>query len=119
MLDQPMHSAPGPDPHRLEHEVGNVGLLSLVHHIVMLVNMENVRWRDPVCPPSPPPSGKGVIVTFHNHGDRTGCPVERSLQTVTSVGYLIEVVEIDIKDGVQRRLYLAKQVFRSQQVGYQ
>ncbi len=85
MFDQPMYSAPGPEPHRMEHEVGNVGLLSLVHHVVMLVNMENVRWRDPVCPPSPPPSGKGVIVTFHNHGDRTGGTVEQSLQTVSGV----------------------------------
>jgi hypothetical protein len=41
-----MHSALGPYAHRMEHKVGNVGLLLLVHHVVMLVNMENVRWRD-------------------------------------------------------------------------
>jgi hypothetical protein len=37
-----MHSALGPHAHCMEHEVGDVGLLSLVHHVVMLINMENV-----------------------------------------------------------------------------
>jgi len=102
VLHQPMHSALRPHTHRMEHEVGNVGLLSLVHHVVMLVHMENVCWRDVVCPPALPPSGKGVIVTFHNHGHRTGSPAEQMFQTRAWVSYLVEVVEIDIKDGIHR-----------------
>jgi len=100
MLHQPMHLALGPHAHRMEHEVGNVGLLSLVHHVVMLVNMENVRWRNLVCLPSLPPSRKRMIVTLHNHRHRTRCPVEQLLETVSGIGHLIEVIEVDIKDGV-------------------
>jgi hypothetical protein len=100
MLYQPMHPALGPHAHRMEHEVGNVDLLSLVHHVVMFVNMENVRWRDVVRLPSLPPSGKCMIVPLHNHRHRTGCPVEQLLETVGRIGHLVEVIEVDIKDGV-------------------
>jgi hypothetical protein len=93
----------------MEHEVGNVGLLSLVHHVVMLINMENVRWRDVVCLPSLPPSGKCVIVVLYNYRQRTGCPVEQLLETVSSIRHLVEVVEVDIKDGVHRHLPSAEQ----------
>ena len=93
----------------MEHEVANVGLLSLVHHVVMLVNMENVRWRDVVCLPSLPPLGKCVIVMLHNYRHRTGCPVEKLLETVSGIGYLIEVIEVDIKNGVHRLLSSAEQ----------
>jgi hypothetical protein len=88
----------------MEHEIANVGLLSLVHHVVMLVNMENVRWRDVVYPPSLPPSGKSVIVALHNHRHRTVCPVEQLLEAVSGIGYLVEVIEIDIKDRVHSLL---------------
>ena len=81
----------------------------LTHHVVMLVNMENVRWWDVVCLPSLPPSGKSVIVTLHNHRHRTGCPVEQVTETVSGVGDLVEVIEVDIKDGVHRLLSSAEQ----------
>jgi hypothetical protein len=51
----------------MKHKVGDVGLWPLVHHIVVFVNMENVRWHDIVCPPFRPPSRECLIVTFHNH----------------------------------------------------
>lgn len=108
MLDQPMHSALRPHAHGMEHEVGNVGVLSLVHHVVMFVYMEDVRWCDVVCLPSLPPSGKGVIVPFHNYRHGTRCPVEQFLQTQSGVGHLVEVIEIDIKDGVHRLLFFAE-----------
>ena len=98
MLHQPMHSALGPHAHRMVHEVGNVGLLSLVHHVVMLVNMENVRWRDVVCLPSLPPAGKSVIVALYNYRHWTRCPVEQLLETVSGIRHLVEVIEVDIKD---------------------
>ena len=88
----------GPHAHRMEHEVGNVGLLSLVHHVVMLVNMENVRWRDVVCLPSLPPAGKSVIVALYNYRHWTRCPVEQLLETVSGIRHLVEVIEVDIKD---------------------
>ena len=110
MLDQPMHSALRPHAHGMEHEISNVGLLSLVHHVVMFVNMENVRWCHVVCLPSLPPSGKGVIVPFHNYRHGTASPVEKFLQTQGGVGHLVEVIEVDIKDGVDRLLSPAEQV---------
>ena len=76
----------------------NVGLMSLVHHVVKLVNMENVRWRDVVCLPSLPPAGKSVIVALYNYRHRTDCPVEQLLETVSGIGHLVEVIEVDIKD---------------------
>ena len=93
-----MYLALGPHAHRMEHEVGNVGLLSLVHHVVMLVNMENVRWRDVVCLPSLPPAGKSVIVALYNYRHWTRCPVEQLLETVSGIRHLVEVIEVDIKD---------------------
>ena len=86
----------------MEHEVGNVGLLSLVHHVVMLVNMENIRWRDAVCLPFLPSPRKCVIVTLHNHRHWTGCPVEQLLYTVSGVWPQVEVIEVDIKDRTHR-----------------
>ncbi len=43
LLHQPMNPALRPHAHCMEHEVADVGLLSLVHHDVMLVNVEDVR----------------------------------------------------------------------------
>jgi hypothetical protein len=63
----------------VEHEIPDVCLLSLVHHVVMLVNMKNVRWCDVIPLPFLSPAGKRVIVTFHNHGDRAACPVKKFL----------------------------------------
>ncbi len=68
ILHQPMHATLRPHAHCMEHEVANVGLLTLVHHVVVLVNMENVRWHNAVCPPFRPPSRESMIVTLHNHG---------------------------------------------------
>ena len=81
---------------------GTVVGFTMVHHVVMLVNMENVRWWDVVCLPSLPPSGKSVIVPFHNHRHRTGCPVQQLFEAVSSIRHLVEIVEVDIKDGVHR-----------------
>lgn len=108
MLHQPMHSAIRPNVHRMEHEVGNVGLRSLVHHVVMLVNMENVRWRYSLCTPSLFPSAKGVIVTFHNHGHGTASPVKQLLQTQSWVGHLVKVIEVDIKNRINHVLFAAE-----------
>jgi hypothetical protein len=69
------------------HKVANVGLLSLVHHVVMLVNMENVRWRDAVFLTSLPPLSKRMIVTFYDYRSRTICPREHFMQTVSCVGH--------------------------------
>jgi hypothetical protein len=102
MLHQPMYLALGPHSHRMVHEIGNVGLLSLVHHVVMLVNMKNVRWRDAVCLASLPPAGESVIVALYNYRHRTGCPVKQLLETVSGIRHLVEVIEVDIKDRVYR-----------------
>ena len=82
----------------MEHEVSDVGLLSLVHHIVMFVNMKNVRGRDAVCPPSLPPSGECVIVAVDNRSHRTVCPPEKTAKLVIRLTHQIEIVEVDIKD---------------------
>jgi len=41
-----------------------------------------------------------MIVTFNNYGHGTACPVQQTLQAHTWLGQLVEIVEIDIKDGV-------------------
>ena len=61
------HPALRPDAHCMKHKIGDVGLWPLVHHIVMFVNMKNVRWHDVVCPQFSLPSRESMIVTFHNH----------------------------------------------------
>ena len=110
MLDQPMYSTLRPNAHRMEHEVGNVGLLPLVHHVVMFVNMENMRWCDVMCLPFLPPLVKGMIVPFHNYRHGTTGPVEKFLQTQGGVGNLVEVIKVDIKDGVDLHLSPTEQV---------
>ena len=112
MLDQPMHAALRPRAHGVEHKVGNVGLLSLVHHVVMFVNMENVRWWDIVCLPSLPPTGEGLIVPFHNHRHGTAGPVKQLLQTQDGVRNLIEVVKVDIKDRVHHFQFTTERLHR-------
>ena len=72
-----MHSTLRPHAHGMEHKVGNVGLLPLVHHVVMFVNMKNVRSFDALCLASLHPSGKGVIVSFHNYRYGTAGPIEK------------------------------------------
>jgi hypothetical protein len=86
----------------MEHEVGNIDLLSLIHHVVMFVNMENVGWCDVLCLPSLPPSGKSMIVPFHNYRHGTSSPVEKFLQTQSWADHQVEVIEVDIKDRVHR-----------------
>jgi len=49
-----------------------------------------------------------VIVPFHNHGHRTGSLAEQMVQTRGWGSYLVEVVEIDIKDGIYRFSSAAK-----------
>ena len=100
MLYQPMDSALRPYAHRMIHEVGNISLLSLVHHVVMLVNMEYVRWRDVVCLPPLPPSGESMIMTIYNYRHRAVCPVEQFLKMTRGILDLVKVIEVDIKDGV-------------------
>lgn len=112
MLHQPVHPALRPHAHRMEHEVTNVGLRPLVHHVVVFVNMENMRWYDVVCPALSPPSRESVIVTFHNHGHGTASPVQQTLQAHAGLGQLVEIVEIDIKDGVHRIMSPAEPVIR-------
>jgi len=85
----------------MEHEVANVDLRPLIQHIVVLVNMENVRWYDAVCPPFPPPSCKSVIVTFHNHRHGTASPIQETLHVYTRFRRFVEIIEINVKDGVQ------------------
>jgi hypothetical protein len=75
VLHQPMDSALRPDAHCMEHEVTDVGLLSLVHHIVMFVNVKNVCWRNAVGPPSLSPSSKCVMVSVDDYGHRTVRPL--------------------------------------------
>jgi hypothetical protein len=60
----------------MEHEVANVGLRPLIHHVVVFVNMENMRWRNAVRPPFAPPSCENMIVTLHNHGHGTVSPTQ-------------------------------------------
>jgi hypothetical protein len=91
----------------MKHKVAYVGLLPLVHHVVVFVNMENVRWYDVVCPPFCPPPRESVMVTFHNHGHGAVSPVQQTLQTYTGFGQLVEIVEINIKDGVHPIMSLA------------
>jgi hypothetical protein len=92
----------------VEHEIANVGLWPLVHHVVVFVNMEYVRRYDVVGPPFRPPSRESVIVTLHNHGHGTAGPTQQTIQAHTGLGQLIEIVEIDIKDGVRPVLSLAE-----------
>jgi hypothetical protein len=92
----------------MEHEVSNVGLRPLVHHVVVFVNMENMRWYDVVCPPFRPPSRERVIVVFHNHGHWTASPFKQLRETPSGVGYLVEVVEVDIKNRVNHHLFAAE-----------
>jgi hypothetical protein len=99
MLHQPMDSALRPDAHCMEHEVTDVGLLSLVHHVVMFVKVKNVSRRNAVGLPSLLSSSKCVMVSVDNCGHRTGCPLKNTLKLVAGVRHHIEVVEVDIKDG--------------------
>ena len=110
LLYQPMHTTLRPHAHRMEHEVSDVGLLSLVHHVVMFVNMKNIRRCDTVGVPSSPPSCERVIVPLDNRGDRTMRPPEKTTKLVTRVRHQIEVVEVDIENGVHGLLSHAEQV---------
>jgi len=87
VLYQPMHSALRPDAHRVEHKVVYVGLLSLVHHVVVLVNMKNVRRRDPVGAPLLSPSGESVIVPVDNDGDWAIRPPEKTTELAARIRY--------------------------------
>jgi len=80
------------------HEIADVGLRPLVQHIVVFVNMEDVRRRDTAFPPFCPPSSERVIVTFNNHGHGKASPFQHPLQAHAGLGYLVEIVEVDIKD---------------------
>ncbi len=94
----------------MEHEVANVGLRPLVHHVVVFVNMENVRWHDAVCPPFRPPSRESMIVTLHNHGHGTASPVQQTLQAHTRFRRFVEIIEINVKDGVHYIMSLAERL---------
>jgi hypothetical protein len=100
ILHQPVYPALRPDAHRMKHKIGNAGLWPLVHHVVVFVNMKNVRWEDVVCPQFRPPSRESMIVTLQDHRHRTISPVHQKLKAHTWLGQLIEIVEINIKDGV-------------------
>jgi hypothetical protein len=106
-----MDPAMGPHCHRMEHEVPDVGLLSLVHHVVMLVNMEDMGRGDAVSPPSVSPSSKCVIVSLHHYRNRMVCPCEKIATTVGSIGHQGEVVEVNIKDGIHHLLFLAERLY--------
>jgi len=108
MLHQPVHPALRPHAHCMEHEVANVGLRPLIHHIMVLVNMENVRWHYVVCPPLPPPSCKSVVVTFHHHGHGSASPIQETLQVHTWFRRFVEIIEVNVKDGVHRIMSLAE-----------
>ena len=92
----------------MDHEIANIGLRSLVHHVMVFVHMENVRWHDAVCPPFRPPSRERVIVTLHNHGHGAASPVQQTLQFHTWFRQLVEIVEVDVKDGVHHIRSFAK-----------
>jgi hypothetical protein len=69
------------------HKVANVGLLSLVHHVMMLVNMKNVGWCYAVFLTSFPPMSKCMIVTLYDYRNRTVCPSKHFMKTLCRVGH--------------------------------
>lgn len=101
-----MHATLRPYCHRMEHEVADVGLLSLVHHVVVFVNVEDVRGRDTGSPPSVPPVSECVIVSFNNQGHRPVRPGEEATEVNDRVRHEVEVVEVDVEDGIHRLLLL-------------
>ena len=98
LLDQPVYPDLRPGPHRMEQEVRYVRGGELVHHVVVLVDMQNVLWigQALLLQTGPPPS-KGDVMTVDDVGNRTGRPLQQPLKSLDWLVHQIEVVQIDVQ----------------------
>ena len=79
-LNKPMHAAFRPEPHRVIHKVCYVCSLSLIHHVVMLINVQDVgRHRQPTFTNASSPLCECMIVPLDYESYRTTCPNEQLL----------------------------------------
>ena len=94
-----MHSALGPHHHGVVHEVGDVGVPSLIHDVMVLVNMEDVRRTRQGSPSDPTsPASKRLVVLLHDESDRLPAPAQQPLKTPNRIRHKAEVVEINVEN---------------------
>jgi hypothetical protein len=67
--------------HCVDHEVGYVGLLALIHHVVMFIHVKHMGDRLTIFSANPAPIGKCTIMPINNNRNGTVCPIEHALQT--------------------------------------
>jgi hypothetical protein len=79
-LYEPMHVAFRPKAHRVIHKVCYVRSFPFIHHVVMLINVQNVgRRRQPAFTNASSPSCECMIVPLDYESYRTTCPNEQLL----------------------------------------
>jgi hypothetical protein len=75
-VNHPMHLTGGPLTHNMIHEIGKIRVLSLVHHVMMFVDMNNeLRCRELTMTHQISPFPKGMVVFLNNDGHRTIAPM--------------------------------------------
>ena len=77
LLDEPVYPDLRPGPHRVEQEVRYVRRGVLVHHVVVLVDMQNVVWigQALLFQTGPPPS-KCDVMTADDVANGTSAPAD-------------------------------------------
>ena len=99
LLREPMDAALRPDHHGVIHEVGDVRVPSLIHHVMVLVDVEYVRRTRQRASPSPvSPACEHPVVLLHDESDRCPAPSQQPLKPPNRVGHKAEVVEINVED---------------------
>jgi hypothetical protein len=94
-----MHSARWPHLHGMNHEVPNVRHRSIVHHVVMLIHVQDMgrRTQHSTSNHRPPPLKSRMVFLNHERNRAIG-PFQELPEPFCGRRDLIEVVEIDVED---------------------
>jgi len=83
----------------MTHEVADVRGASLVHHIMMLVYVENMVGRRKAFPPDEiSPERQHLVVPLDNEGDGTSSPCEQPAEPLDGILDKAEVVEVNVEE---------------------
>jgi hypothetical protein len=95
-----MDSALRPRSRGVIHEVGDIGVSRLIHHVMMLVDMQDMRRTRQGAPSYPVlPASKCLVMFLYDEGDGGAAPLQQLLKPLHRVIYKAKVVQVNVQDG--------------------
>ena len=106
VLCNPVHTTMRPHGHCVDHHIGDVDSPVFIHHVVVLVHMQDVSgsWQLPLSDKDAPlPESLGMV--FHHDVHRSLCPFQQLRENCRGICEEIEVVQVNVEDRTHLSLW--------------